>query len=417
VIPPHPANPAQRTVPMDSHKRDTRHGSTFRRFLKSEAAGGLALMVSAAAALAVANSPLAEGYHALQDIPIGELSLLHWINDGLMALFFLLVGLEIKRELLDGHLQHWSDRILPGAAALGGMAAPALVYVVINYSSPETLRGWAIPSATDIAFALGVLALMGSRAPGSLKVFLTALAILDDLGAILIIGVFYAGALAAKPLAAAGLTLFLLLGLNLFDVKRLTPYVILGAARWYFVEHSGVHATIAGVLLAAAVPLRLLGPDGDEHTPLHNLENALQPWVAFLIVPLFGFFNAGVTIGEANVSLSGAPVMTGVAAGLFLGKQAGVFLMIALMVMTGLAKRPAHTSWPQIYGVAALCGVGFTMSLFIGEIAFGASESFMTQVKLGVLAGSLLSIALGVILLLVNAKPIAPKPEPAGAGN
>ncbi len=387
--------------------------STFRRFLRSEAAGGLALMASAALALAVANSPLAEDYHALQQAHIGELSVVHWINDGLMALFFLLVGLEIKRELLDGHLRQWDARILPGAAALGGMVVPSLVYVAFNWRSPQTLRGWAIPSATDIAFALGVLALMGSRAPASLKVFLTALAILDDLGAILIIGVFYAGELAVTPLAAAGITLLLLLGLNLFDVRRLAPYLALGVALWLFVEHSGVHATIAGVLLAAATPLRAKGPDEDEHTPLHRLENALEPWVAFLVLPLFGFFNAGVTIQDATLSLGEAPVLFGVAAGLFLGKQLGVFGMIALMVKTGLAPRPSRATWTQIYGVSALCGIGFTMSLFIGEIAFGANASVTTEVKLGVLAGSLLSITMGVLLLWFGAKDRESKPSAA----
>jgi NhaA family Na+:H+ antiporter len=390
---------------MAPFKHVTRPASTLRRFLSSEAAGGIVLMASAAAALIMANSRWAEGYHALQHATIGELSILHWVNDGFMAVFFLLVGLEIKRELLDGHLRQWQYRVLPGAAALGGMIAPSLVYYAVNSSSPQTLRGWAIPAATDIAFALGVLALMGSRAPGSLKVFLTALAILDDLGAIFIIGVFYAGELSAKPTAAAGVTLFLLLGLNLFDVKRLAPYLILGVALWFFVEHTGVHATIAGVLLAAAVPLRVPGPDPDEHTPLHKLENALQPWVAFVILPLFGFLNAGVTIEGADISLRGTPVMMGVAAGLFLGKQAGVFAMIALMVKTRLATRPSHASWRQIYGVSALCGVGFTMSLFIGEIAFGGEPDLMTQVKLGVLAGSLLSILFGALLLLSGPKP------------
>jgi len=392
--------------------RIARPASTLRRFLESEAAGGLALMASAALALGVANSPWAEDYHSLQHDSVGGLSLLHWVNDCLMAVFFLLVGLEIKRELLAGHLREWEDRLLPGAAALGGMIAPALVYLAINSSSPHTLRGWAIPSATDIAFALGVLALLGKRAPASLKVFLTALAILDDLGAILIIGVFYAGELSAKPIAAAGVTLFLLLGLNLFSVKRLAPYLALGAALWFFVEHTGVHATLAGVLLAAAIPLRQPGPDPGETTPLHRLENALEKWVAFAILPLFGFFNAGVTIADASVTFAGAPVMIGVAAGLFFGKQLGVFATIALMIAARLASRPSRASWRQIYGVCALCGVGFTMSLFIGDIAFGGDDLLMTQVKLGVLAGSFLSILLGVFLLRAGGNK-----QGGGAGN
>jgi NhaA family Na+:H+ antiporter len=380
-------------------RRIARPASTLRRFLESEASGGIALMASAALALGVANSPWAGDYHSLQRLSLGGLSLVHWVNDCLMAVFFLLVGLEIKRELLDGHLREWRDRLLPGAAALGGMIAPALVYLAINSSSPQTLRGWAIPAATDIAFALGVLALLGKRAPASLKVFLTALAILDDLGAIVIIGVFYAGALSAKPIAAAGVILFLLLGLNLFNVKRLAPYLALGAALWFFVEHTGVHATLAGVLLAAAIPLRQRGPDPGETTPLHRLENGLEKWVAFAILPAFGFFNAGVTIADANVSLAGAPVMIGVAAGLFFGKQLGVFATIALMIKIRWAARPSRASWTQIYGVCALCGIGFTMSLFIGDIAFGGDEPLMTQVKLGVMAGSFLSILLGVLLL------------------
>jgi NhaA family Na+:H+ antiporter len=389
-----------------------RFSMTFRRFVSSEASGGIILMASAALALMIANSPLAEQYHALQHVELGPLSAHHWINDGLMTLFFLLVGLEIKRELLDGHLQEWSARILPGAAALGGMIAPALFYLMLNLSSPETTRGWAIASATDIAFALGVLTLLGSRVPSSLKVFLTALAILDDLGAIVIIGVFYTSELAAKPLAASGVTLILLLGLNLFNVKRLTPYLLLGAALWLFIEQSGVHATLAGVLLAAAVPLRTANNNEAEHTPLHRLENALQPWVAFFIVPLFGFANAGVTIG-AEVSFTGAPVLAGVTAGLFLGKQAGVFGTIALAVKAGLAARPARASWAQTYGLSALCGIGFTMSLFIGHIAFDDDEILITQTKIGVLVGSLLSILLGVFVLrFAGSKQEFPEEEP-----
>jgi NhaA family Na+:H+ antiporter len=389
-----------------------RFSMTFRRFVSSEASGGIILMASAALALMIANSPLAEQYHALQHVELGPLSAHHWINDGLMTLFFLLVGLEIKRELLDGHLQEWSARILPGAAALGGMIAPALFYLMLNLSSPETTRGWAIASATDIAFALGVLTLLGSRVPSSLKVFLTALAILDDLGAIVNIGVFYTSELAAKPLAASGVTLILLLGLNLFNVKRLTPYLLLGAALWLFIEQSGVHATLAGVLLAAAVPLRTANNNEAEHTPLHRLENALQPWVAFFIVPLFGFANAGVTIG-AEVSFTGAPVLAGVTAGLFLGKQAGVFGTIALAVKAGLAARPARASWAQTYGLSALCGIGFTMSLFIGHIAFDDDEILITQTKIGVLVGSLLSILLGVFVLrFAGSKQEFPEEEP-----
>ncbi|MBG0811687.1 Na+/H+ antiporter NhaA [Methylosinus sp. H3A] len=381
--------------------------STLRRFLASEAAGGVVLMASAAVALALANSPWADSYHGLLAAPIAGHTALHWINDGLMAVFFLLVGLEIKRELVDGHLRHWSARVLPGVGALGGMLAPALIYAYFNGHSPEMARGWAIPSATDIAFALGVLALLGDRVPGALKVFLTALAILDDLGAIVIIAIFYAGEPAAQPLLGAGVTLFLLLGLNLFEVKFLPLYLLLGVALWHFVQLSGVHATLAGVLLAVMIPLRLSGPDPDEHTPLHRLENALGPFVAFIVLPLFGFANAGVALGGGDLAAAGAPVLLGVALGLFIGKQAGVFAAIALAIGTRIASRPPKTGWVQLYGVSVLCGVGFTMSLFIGQIAFEADEGAMRATKIGVLAGSAASIALGSLVLWIAARRAA----------
>jgi NhaA family Na+:H+ antiporter len=379
-----------------------RFRSTLRRFLDSEAAGGVTLMFSAGLALILANSPFAEGYAHALETKVGPLSALHWINDGLMSIFFLLVGLEIKRELLDGHLRQWSARILPGLGALGGMAAPSLIYAALNAQSPETQRGWAIPSATDIAFALGVLSLLGDRVPAALKVFLTALAILDDLGAILIIAFFYAGQPAAGPTLGAGVTLFLLLGLNLFEVRRITPYLMLGAVLWYCVEKSGVHATLAGVLLAAMVPLRLSGPDLDERTPLHRLENGLNSFVAFLILPLFGFANAGVSIGEGGSVESAGAVSLGVALGLFVGKQLGVFSALALAISTGLAVRPTRSSWAQLYGVSVLCGIGFTMSLFIGQIAFEADAGALRATKIGVLAGSLTSIALGSLTLWLS---------------
>ena len=396
-------------------KQHTHHvePSTLRRFLASEAVGGVVLMASAALGLALANSPWAEVYFGLLAAPIAGHSTLHWINDGLMAAFFLLVGLEIKRELLDGHLRHWSARVLPGVGALGGMLVPALIYAYFNAHSPQTARGWAIPSATDIAFALGVLALLGGRAPASLKVFLTALAILDDLGAIVIIAVFYAGEPAAPPILGAGVTLFLLLGLNLFEVKFLFPYLALGVALWRFVQLSGVHATLAGVLLAAMIPLRLSGPDPEEHTPLHRLENALGPFVAFVALPLFGFANAGVALGGGDLDMAGAPVLLGVALGLFLGKQAGVFAAIALAIGTRIASRPAKTGWLQLYGVAVLCGVGFTMSLFIGQIAFEADEAAMRATKIGVLAGSAASIVLGSLLLWLASRRAAAPAHPA----
>ena len=357
------------------------------------------LMVSATLALIVANSPLNPDYEAALAARIGPLSALRWINDGLMALFFLLVGLEIKRELLDGHLRHWSAKILPGLGALGGMVLPAAIYAAFNFNSSARLHGWAIPASTDIAFALGVLALLGPRAPASLKVFLTALAILDDLGAIVIIGLAYTNNISVPWMLAAAVTLLCLLALNRFGVRRLLPYLAFGVALWLCVQNSGVHATLAGVLLAAAMPLRSKGADEGERSPLHQLENALQPYVAFLILPLFGFANAGLSFGDAFLT-EAAPVAVGVAVGLFLGKQLGVFGAVALAIWTGLAAKPRGANWPQIYGVALLCGVGFTMSLFIGEIAFDGDRGLIGQVKLGVLAGSLASILAGVLLLL-----------------
>ena len=357
-------------------------------------------MMSAVLALVLANSPWAEAYGAALDAHIGPLSVLHVINDGLMTLFFLLVGLEIKRELLDGHLRQWSARVLPGFAALGGMIVPSFVYGVFNASSPETLQGWAIPASTDIAFALGALALLGNRVPVSLKIFLTALAILDDIGAVVIIALYYSSGVSAPALLGAGVMLFYLLGLNLFNVRILFPYLILGAGLWLFMANSGVHATLAGVLLAAAVPLRLPGSD-DEDAPLHRLENALHSWVAYGVVPLFGFANAGVSLDGMGALITNPSLFLGIGGGLFLGKQLGVFISAAFVIKVGLASRPRHASWMQLYGVAVLCGVGFTMSLFIGSIAFGSDGELMAQTKIGVLAGSLLSIVLGVLFLYI----------------
>jgi NhaA family Na+:H+ antiporter len=376
--------------------------STLRSLLTSEASGGLVLMASAVLALAVANSALAPAYFHALTISLLGLSLLHWINDGLMAVFFLLIGLEIKRELLDGQLETWSDRILPGLAALGGMIVPALIYLAFNISTPSTLRGWAIPVATDIAFSLGVLALLGSRVPVSLKVFLTVLAILDDLGAVLIIAVFYAADVSQIMIGLAATTLIALGALNYFGVTKLVPYVALGVPLWVFVMKSGVHATIAGVLLAMVIPLnRSPGRPDDATSPLHRLENVLQPWVAFAIVPIFGFANAGVSFTGFSLSALLQPVTVGCALGLYVGKQVGVFGSIWLAVRWGLAKRPAGSSWREIYGLALLCGVGFTMSLFIGLLAFNTPE-FENATKMGVLAGSILSAVSGWIVLRLS---------------
>lgn len=378
----------------------------LRNFLTSEAAGGVVLMIVAALALALANSPLAESYFHALHVYVGGLSVLHWINDGLMAVFFLLVGLEIKREMLDGQLSTWPRRVLPGVAAAGGMLVPALIYVGLNMGSPDTLRGWAIPAATDIAFALGVVSLLGKRVPGSLKVFLAALAILDDLGAIVIIAVFYTAELSLPYLGLAGLTLLGLVALNRFGVRKLAPYLLLGGVLWCFVLRSGVHATLAGVMLALTIPIDCT-PTGPESrtSPLHRLEHAIAPIVAFGIVPIFGFANAGVSLAGASLSSLLAPVPLGVAAGLFLGKQIGVFSFAALAIRLNWADLPARASWLQLYGVALLCGIGFTMSLFIGLLAF---DDPARQVKLGVLAGSILSGLLGW-LILVRSRPEEPR--------
>lgn len=364
---------------------------------KSASAGGIILIIASAAAIVVANSPLAEMYRSLLHYSIAGLSVELWVNDALMAIFFLLVGLEIKRELLIGQLATWGQRALPGLAALGGMAVPALIYLGFNLSNGETVAGWAIPSATDIAFALGVLALLGSRVPISLKIFLSALAILDDMGAVIIIALFYTGGLSAMMLAAAAGIVVLLMLMNRMGVKRLTPYLLAGVVLWFFMLQSGVHATIAGILLALFIPLR--GKNEQEDAPLDKLEHALSPWVTFLILPLFGFANAGVSLGGLTMDDLLSPVPVGVALGLFIGKQVGVFGMALLTIKTGLAPRPHGSSWSQIYGVSVLCGIGFTMSLFIGNLAFARTPLLVDEVKIGVLAGSIVAALAGMLIL------------------
>lgn len=372
--------------------------SVLRDFLQSEAAGGIVLMAAAGLALAVANSPLSGAYFsALQAKGLG-LSVEHWVNDGLMAVFFLLVGLEIKREVLHGQLSTWSRRVLPGLGALGGMAAPALVYLALNAQSPETLRGWAIPTATDIAFALGVLALLGSRVPASLKIFLTALAIIDDLGAVLIIALFYTADLSLPALGMAAAVLGVLVTLNRLGVEKLWPYLLLGAGLWGAMLQSGIHATIAGVALALTIPMGATG--GAQHSPLQRLEHALAKWVAYGIVPIFGFANAGVSFAGLQPSVALGSLPLGVALGLFLGKQIGVFGAAWAAIRLGFAERPQGAGMVQLYGIAILCGIGFTMSLFIGALAFGGHPESSDAVKIGVLAGSGLSAILGSIVLL-----------------
>ena len=377
--------------------------SPLHAFLESGAASGVLLFFAAANALVIANSPLGIAYFSLLSAKIAGLSVQHWINDGLMAVFFLVVGLEIKREFIEGQLATWTRRALPAIAALVGMVAPAAIYLALNLNDSATLRGWAIPTATDIAFALGVLALLGSRVPVSLKVFLTALAILDDLGAILIIALFYSAGLSLPMLAGAGACLAVLTALNLSGVKRLAPYLAIGAVLWFLVLQSGIHATLAGVALALTIPLQGRGTESDEpeHSPLHRLEHWLQPYVAYAIVPIFGFANAGVAIGGMSPSLLLQPLPLGIMLGLFLGKQIGVFGFAWLAVKAGLGTMPAKATWAQLYGVALLCGIGFTMSLFIGALAFTGNDVLGDATKIGVLTGSLVSAVAGYVVLFI----------------
>jgi len=387
---------------MMAAKRPTnRPSSVLRSLFQSSAAGGLILMAAAALALIVANSPLSESYFGALATYAGPLNVAHWINDGLMALFFLLVGLEIKREVLDGQLSSWNRRILPGVAALGGMVAPALIFLAFNGSDPATARGWAIPAATDIAFALGVLSLLGKRVPTSLKVFLTALAIIDDLGAVFIIALFYTGDLAMIPLLLAVGVVAVLAAMNRLGVVRLLPYLVLGAVLWVLVLQSGVHATVAGVALALTIPLRHVPgrPDDMLTSPLHRLEHGLHGWVTYLIVPVFGFANAGVSFAGLTPAVLTDSLTLGVAVGLLAGKMIGVFGSAYLVVRAGWADMPAGASVAQLFGVSLLCGIGFTMSLFIGLLAFADNPLLQEEVKIGILAGSLIAGLLGWLVL------------------
>ena len=383
----------------------------MRAFLAKESAGGLLLIAAAILAMLVANSPLGWAYfHALEleigpvlTPKLGPMTPHLWINDGLMSLFFLLVGLEIKREFLDGHLSTWADRRLPFIAAAAGMAVPAAVYLAITGGDPGLARGWAIPAATDIAFALGLLALLGKRAPTSLKLFLTTVAIVDDVGAVVIIAVFYTASLNLMALAASFAVLGGMFVMNRAGVKHPLWYFAAFLLLWYFELLSGVHATVAGVLAAMAVPItNTPGTPDDADSTLHRMEHALHPWVAFLIVPVFGFANAGVALGGGVSAFAVLPM--GIALGLFIGKQVGVFGSVWLAVKLGIAQRPAKASWAQIYGVSLLCGIGFTMSLFIGGLAF-PSQPEADAVKIGVLLGSLLSALGGVVVLRFVGEP------------
>ncbi len=396
--------------------KSLRRPSALRAFLTGEAGGGVILMVAAALAMLVANIPgaVAHAYHALlhmQTGPVlsdklGPMTVHLWINDGLMAIFFLVVGLEIKREFVDGELATWDKRRLPVLAAAAGMALPAIVYLIVTGGQSGLSNGWAIPAATDIAFAIGVLAMLGSRAPASLKLFLTTVAIVDDMGAVAIIALFYTQGLDMAALAGAAVVLAAMAGMNRLGVKALAPYLIGFALLWYLTLLSGVHATVAGVLAAMTVPLRRTpgAPDAVD-SPLHRLEHALHPWSAYLIVPLFGFVNAGLELNGEALAMLMQPLSLGVALGLFLGKQAGIFGSIWAAHKLGFGERPGGASWRQVHGMAMLCGVGFTMSLFIGGLAFPGDAHMVEEAKIGILAGSLLS-ALGGFAVLRWAAPL-----------
>ncbi len=382
--------------------------SALRQFLASEAAGGMLLMGAAALAMLVANSPLYDAYHHALHDPVGPaltpklgpMTLHLWINDGLMAIFFLLVGLEIKREFVDGRLATWSQRRLPFIAAASGMIVPAAIYLALTSGTPGLVRGWAIPAATDIAFAIGVLALLGKRAPTSLKLFLTTVAIVDDMGAVAIIALAYTDSLNTLALGAAATILLVMYILKKSGVMRLTPYLLLAVGLWYAILLSGVHATIAGVLAATMIPIvKTPGAPDAANSPLHRLEHAITPLVAFFIVPLFGFANAGVSLAGMGLEQIFAPLPLGIAAGLFVGKQVGIFAAVWLCCRLGFAQRLRGATWLQIYGVALLCGIGFTMSLFIGALAFPARPELVEEAKIGVLLGSLVSALAGYVLL------------------
>ena len=383
--------------------------SPFRWFFKLEAAGGLLLLISAIVALIISNSSYSQMYFETLNeyIFIGvnnfglKLSLLHWINDALMAIFFFFVTLEIKREFIQGELSNIKQAALPIVGAVGGMRVPALIYIFINFNNPETLNGWAIPSATDIAFSIGILSLLGSRVPISLKVFLTALAIIDDLGAILIIAFFYTGEINLNYLILILLSFILLLALNRFNIKKALPYLAVGLFLWFFTYKSGVHATIAGVLLASCIPHRKKEHD---FSLLAKLEHSISPYVVYFIMPLFAFANAGVSLEGISMDSFLKPVPLGILLGLFVGKQIGVFLFSYISIILGVAQMPSKSNWISLYGVGILTGIGFTMSLFVGNLAFVNDIQYMDGVKIGVLSGSLLSTLFGYFLLLLSNK-------------
>lgn len=390
--------------------------SVLKDFLKLESASGILLIIATAVALVFANSPLDQYYELFLSTYMGvhvgafEINkpLLLWINDGLMAVFFFLIGLELKRELVEGELSDPKQIILPAAGAVGGMLVPALIYVGMNWGNQQALSGWAIPAATDIAFALGILAMLGSRVPVALKVFLVSLAIIDDIGAIIIIAIFYTSDLSVESLVVAGLSIAVLAILNKRGVVKIAPYILVGLVLWVSVLKSGVHATLAGVVLAFFIPLKLKDEYGN--SPARELEHDLHSSVAFVIVPIFAFANAGVDLRGMSLERFLDPLPIGIAMGLFVGKQIGVFGFAWLVIKMGLAKLPKSVSWAQLYGVSILCGIGFTMSLFIGSLAFEQTGEQMDD-RLGILFGSILSSVVGY-LLLYKVLPKTPADQP-----
>ncbi len=381
----------------------------FKYFFKLEAASGLVLLFAAILALIISNGQLSDIYFSSLEkyIILGtkefglKLSVLHWINDVLMAIFFFFVSLEIKREFLQGELSNPKQAMLPIIGAVGGMAVPALFYIIINYSDSTTLNGWAIPSATDIAFSLGVLSLLGKRVPISLKVFLTALAIIDDLGAIVIIAFFYSGNIEIKYLILMLVSVILLVGLNKFKVKSFIPFLVVGVFLWDFTHQSGIHATIAGVLLALTIPHNI---KNNKKSMLLKLEHGLSPYVAFGIMPVFAFANAGVSLEGLTFKTLLNPVPLGIVLGLFFGKQIGVFVLSYISIKLKFADKPTGSTWSALYAVSILTGIGFTMSLFVGNLAFANNLEYIDGVKIGVLTGSLLSTLFGYFLLLIFSK-------------
>lgn len=398
---------------MNDTSSITSDSSAITRFLKLESAGGILLMLTAMLAIVIANTPLVVFYNLLLDTPVevrvGGLQiakpLLLWINDGLMALFFFLVGLELKRELIEGELSDKRNLILPGVGAIGGMLVPAMIYLVFNYQDPVAVKGWAIPAATDIAFALGVLSLLGSRVPTSLKIFLTSLAIFDDIGAIIIIALFYTSKLSIIALMVALASIPILYFMNRRGVESRSPYILIGIIVWIGLLKSGVHATLAGVLLAMFIPLK--SKSGSAISPLKSLEHDLHSIVAFFVLPVFAFANAGISFAGMSADVALHDVTVGVSLGLVLGKQIGIFTLCGLVILLGVVKMPSNMSWASLYGTSALCGIGFTMSLFIGSLAFEETGvNLLFDERLGILIGSLAS---GVIGYLILAKFLPPK--------